>query len=184
MAKSEMGTILMIGAAGFGVYLAWPWLSSLIPGSTAGTTPAPAPTPTPTPTPSPVPAPTPSGSILPNCPSGLFPTTSGFCIPCGPGTMIQNNQCVPSTIPITGAGSPCASDPQGPVSFLQALAANGTDPTAVANQLGISAGCLAQLVGIYQAARGAMVAKAAAGLGAVRPTMTRAYRMNYLRRMA
>ena len=182
MAKSSIGgDVLILGAVGVGAYFAWPYISGFFTGLTtpaavapvAGTTPAV--TTTPAPTPTPTPATCPQASYI--CPDGSTLTQ----IPTGPNC----NVLAPWGTCPTGGGNPCASQSSFAVGVLNALVAQGIDPTTLGTSYGVSQGCLAVLASQAAGIASLNQAKKLVGLGAVRrPLMTRASRSNYMRRRA
>jgi len=124
MAKDDMvGTLLTLGIVGAGAYFLWPTISRMF------TSVAPAAS---TPT---------SAAASPSTPSAPSVT-------CGAGTMLQNGQCVPSTIP-----DPCAAYP-GFVAMAGPAISNGVwSPTmaAVAAVQKVSSACIGSLQAQAQA---------------------------------
>ena len=180
MAKSSgMSDVLVLGAVGVGVYLAWPTIVGFLTGVTtslnAAGLPASTPVPTPAPTPTPAPAPTcPVASFV--CPDGTLLTQTGTGPNCTLGPW--------GTCPVSTT-DPCSAVDPGELATLQAMAAAGTDPTFLGTAWKVNPTCLAKLASTAKAIQIGQQAMKTAGLGAVRrPLMTRAYRGNYRRRMA
>lgn len=175
MAKaSGMTDILVLGAAGVGVYFAWPWITGFLTGLTTSMNAAGLPaTPTPTPTPAAVPAPTcPVANFV--CPDGTLLTQTGTGPNCSLGPW---GNCPVSTT------DPCSGIPAGLLAVLQALAAAGTDPTSYGTLMNVNPTCLNKLASTAKAVQVGQQAMKTAGLGAYRrPLMTRAFRGNYMRR--